>query len=162
MCIRAVNTTPAGGGKSAVSHTHICIIIYTHTHTHTGTLGNPDIKIQRETDTHSLSQVNRDEPISRGRKSAWQRERNGGSRKEWGKWKNTLKQSVCRQQDERKKQLRHLHTLTLSGKLRWPEANPSWHSGRIMWRDVWRERDRQGWHSLILFVEWHRRKEEEK
>lgn len=36
MCIRAVNRMPAGGGKSAVSHTHAYMIIWAHTHTRSG------------------------------------------------------------------------------------------------------------------------------
>lgn len=127
MCIRAANRTPAGGGKSAVSHTRMWThILHTHTERH----------------------LNRDEPISR--RQTWAQQIDGGRKKEWATWKNTLKHSVCRQRPERKVQRRHLHTRTLSGKLRWPEEDPSWHSGGIMWQSVWSE---WGRHSDIIHTE---------
>lgn len=64
--------------------------------------------------------------------------------------------SVCGQPAERKMQVRHLHTLTLSRKLRWPVTNPPCRSGWIMWQDVmWAESrtHTQRWHSLILFTD---------
>lgn len=125
----------------------ICCQSHTHTkhnylRTHSGTLRNLDTKIQRETHTHS--HLNRDEPISRRQTSVWQRD--GGSEKEWEMRENTLKHSVCRRRQWRRPERRnatetpsHSDTLTL----KWPEANPSWHSGWIMWQNVWGERDRR-------------------
>lgn len=115
--------------ENLLSVTHACgHIFYTHTHT----------------ERH----LNRDEPISR--RQTWAQQIDGGRKKEWATWKNTLKHSVCRQRPERKVQRRHLHTRTLSGKLRWPEEDPSWHSGGIMWQSVWSE---WGRHSDIIHTE---------
>lgn len=128
----------------SVTHAHVTQL-FTHTHTlefrHTNTARNG----------RAQSHPNRDEPISR-RQTISVTERDGGRKKEWAKYIKALRVQAAA---EREMQLRHLHTLTLSRKPMWPEANPFWHSRWIMWRDVW---GRLRWHSLILFTEWPRRK----
>lgn len=86
----------------SITHTHICMII-TQTHAWTHTL---------YTNTGRSGHTHRVIRIEMNQLAGDRHERDGGRKREWAKWANTLKQWVCGEQSERKMQLRHLHIDT--------------------------------------------------
>lgn len=95
MCNRAANRTPAGGGKSAVSHTHTYDTIYART------LGSLGTQMRREMDMHAHRLIRIEMNQLAGiRQSAW--ERDGGRKKEGAEGKKALKHSVWRRQQRGK------------------------------------------------------------